>query len=216
MSIDEHDREFLRVLASSGPMSVDSLCDHFHVTPTAIRQRLSRFQAADSVERVAVKQGRGRPRYDYAITNAGRRRLRENYEELATVLWRELCSSSDEAVRAAALDHMAKALSERYGAEVGDGDLATRMAQLGEALRNFGFDVQMVEGPDGPALQEVSCPYHDLAEQDRHLCELEREVFQRVLGTEMVLKNCCMSGDSCCEFVPAPAGLAVIGNGGAS
>lgn len=202
MNVDENDRQFLRSLAGSGPASVESLCERFGVTATAVRQRLSRLQAGELVERVAVRRGRGRPRFDYAVTLAGRRALGENYEELASVLWRGLSRTSDPAVRREVLSGVEDVLAERYGSAVDAVDSRDRFEQLAGTLRGFGFDVEVFDGPDGVGLREVSCPYHDIASHDRSLCEMERVVFERVLGVGVTLKNCCMDGEGSCEFVP--------------
>jgi predicted ArsR family transcriptional regulator len=87
-----------------------------------------------------------------------------------------------------------------------DGNLEDRMQRLGDSLRGRGYDVE-VEAHVGaaaagtlPILRENNCPYQELAEQDRDICGLEREVFEQALGTEVRLTQCCLDGHHCCEF----------------
>src|SRR5437660_1626524 len=63
-----------------------------------------------------------------------------------------------------------------------------------------------------PILRENNCPYSELADGDRGICELEQEVFQRVLGADVKLSQCCLDGHHCCEFeVSQPVSASVAG-----
>ena len=81
--------------------------------------------------------------------------------------------------------------------------------QLREALDREGFDVETDTRTDGdetlPILREHHCPYHELAAEDRSICELEQSVFEEVLGVPVTLTQCCHDGHNCCEFEPAIA-----------
>ncbi|NOX53936.1 MAG: hypothetical protein GXP27_05750, partial [Planctomycetes bacterium] len=49
-------------------------------------------------------------------------------------------------------------------------------------------------------LRENNCPYPDLANRDPSICQLEQEVFQQILGEDVVLAECCRDGGQYCEF----------------
>ncbi len=65
--------DILRLLADQRGRSVSEMAAHFHVTQTAIRNRLLRLTAAQSVirKREAGQCGRGRPKYLYYLTSPG-------------------------------------------------------------------------------------------------------------------------------------------------
>ena len=66
------DDDLLRLLAEHGGCSVSEMVAHFHVTQTAIRQRLTRLMHAQSVARKCKRERRrGRPEYTYYITGRG-------------------------------------------------------------------------------------------------------------------------------------------------
>ena len=203
-SLPAADLELLGLVARGSGASVDGLCESLGVTATAVRQRLSRLLAAGLLDRTAVREGRGRPRHAYSLTSAGRRSLGTNYSELAFVLWDELRSVEDERVRALLFAKVQDALVRRYGGETGRaGTLGERLGRLRAALVSHGFDVEVDDSGPLPVLRENHCPYHDLAEADADICELEQRVFERVLGTDVSLTRCCRDGDGCCEFSPA-------------
>ena len=68
------DDDLLRLLAEQGGRSIADIAAHFHVTPTAIRQRLVRLMRSQSVTRRRADDAtrrRGRPRHLYCITSQG-------------------------------------------------------------------------------------------------------------------------------------------------
>ena len=60
----------------------------------------------------------------------------------------------------------------------------------------------LLRGGDGelPILRENSCPYQDLASVDPSICEMEADVYSRILNAEVSLTQCCLDGHSSCEF----------------
>lgn len=206
--LEPRDSEFLQKLQRLGNPTVQELCDEIDVTPTAVRQRLSRLQALGFVARETIRTGRGRPHHSYRVTDAGRRQLGDNYGELALILWREVKQIDDPAVRQRVVNRVRDALVARYGRAVVGETAADRVRTLGLALREQGLDVEVDASDSLPILRENHCPYWELAENDPAICELERSVFQRVLGGRVSLEHCCLDGHGCCEFSVADSGPA--------
>jgi predicted ArsR family transcriptional regulator len=50
-------------------------------------------------------------------------------------------------------------------------------------------------------LHAYNCPYHDLAQDHRDICEMDEELLRKVLGTEVNLTACIMDGHAGCRFV---------------
>ena len=178
------------------------ICDELGVTATAVRQRLLRLQNLNFVQRKAVRSGRGRPYHTYSVTHTGQRELGDNYSDLAMILWRELRQIEDPPVRELVFERIREALVARYGHLVQAETLGERFRQLGEALSDRGFHVEVDSTGQLPILRENNCPYLELAHSDPAICELEKEVFRKVLGSEVELTQCCLDGHSCCEFQP--------------
>lgn len=203
--LEHSDGDFLNELHRIGPKTVQDICAAIGVTATAVRQRLLRLQTKDFVSRDLIRTGRGRPHYVYRVTEKGLRQLGDNYGDLALILWREVRKIEDPATREAITDRIRNALVSRVG-RFADGSLEDRMQRLQISLRGRGYDVELDahanSAGDGvlPILRENNCPYQELAEEDRDICGLEREVFERALGTEVRLTQCCLDGHHCCEF----------------
>ncbi len=202
VSLEHDDEQFLLSLQRLGEVTVQDLCEAAGVTATAIRQRLGRLQSLGLVDRKPIRAGRGRPHHTYQITETGRRQLSDNYSELARLLWSELQTIDEIDVRQRVTGRIRDALVRRYSVNVRGSLLSDRFAQLGMALSDEGFSVEVGSDPALPILRENHCPYHDLAQRDRGICELEQQVFEQVLGVPLTLSSCCRDGDYCCEFHP--------------
>lgn len=201
-TLDPHDREFLDHLARMGGGTVQEICEELGVTATAVRQRLVRLAGLNFIHRETVRSGRGRPFHTYSVTPTGQRELGDNYADLAMILWRELKQIADPAVRELIFERIRESLVERYGHLVHAETLNERFRQLGEALLDRGFHVEVDDSGRLPILRENNCPYLELASSDPAICELEKEVFRKVLGSEVELTQCCLDGHTCCEFQP--------------
>lgn len=207
MALEHSDGEFLNELHRIGPKTVHDICAAIGVTATAVRQRLLRLQNKDFIARDLIRSGRGRPHYVYRVTEKGLRQLGDNYGDLALILWREVRKIADPVTRDAITERIRNALVSRVG-RFSDGSLEDRMQRLRDSLRGRGYDVEIeaevAAGPGTggalPILRENNCPYQELAEEDRDICGLEREVFEQALGTEVRLTQCCLDGHHCCEF----------------
>ena len=201
--LEQSDGEFLNELHRLGPRTVQDICGSVGVTATAIRQRLWRLQASGFVARELVRASRGRPHYVYRVTEKGLRQLGDNYGDLALILWREIRNIPDPEIRRTITSRIRDALAARLG-RFGEGQLNDRLRRLGDSLRSRGYDVEVKSEGALPILRENNCPYQELAEEDRGICGLEREVFEQALGTDVRLTQCCLDGHNCCEFVATP------------
>ncbi|MBS0266824.1 MAG: winged helix DNA-binding protein [Planctomycetes bacterium] len=198
--LEQSDGEFLNALHRIGPKTVQDICEAVGVTATAIRQRLWRLQGQGLVARELVRSGRGRPHYVYRVTDKGLRQLGDNYGDLAMILWREIRSFPNPEVREAITQRIRDVLVARLGSFT-DLSLEERMERLRTALLSRGYDVEVGGGSGAlPILRENNCPYQELAEEDRGICVLEREVFEQALGAEVRLTQCCLDGHRFCEF----------------
>jgi len=213
-NLDLSERQFLEQLHRLGAGTVQEIGEAIGVTATAVRQRLNRLQALGLVSRSIQRAGRGRPHHIYEVTEKGLRSLGDNYGFLALILWREIKNLPDPAVREELMNRIRDAMVARFGNVDRSGDLALRMRQFKEEMLERGFDVDVDTSGELPILREHSCPYSELAGSDREICELEQDVFQRVLGVPMRLAQCCQDAHHCCEFevgVMEPSGQEVGG-----
>lgn len=200
------DSDVLDLLRACGTMGVAELSSEIAVTPTAVRQRLGRLLAEGLVEREPVRNGRGRPRHSYRLTQKGLRHTGSNFADLAWALWREVSKIEDLELRRTMLRRVLQSLFERYSKQIEGRTLLERMRSLADLLaqRRLSFSVEMPEEPAKlPLLTAHACPYPELAESDRTICALERVLLSELLGKNMELSQCRLDGGSSCQFQPS-------------
>ena len=199
-------------LRRRGGCTIQELEELAGVTPTAIRLRLKRLMDQGLVVREAkVRAGRGRPIHQYSLSKAGERSSGNNYGDLAEILWAELRAVKDPEVRRGMLQRIVDRLKDNYLPQISGDDLKSRMESLVGLMaeRKVPFEIQ--EDEQGlPVLAALSCPYPDLAEQDRAICAMEKMLFSDLLGDGLRLSGCRLDGDQCCTFEGASPVVPVL------
>lgn len=224
---DDSDRLLLDYLRRHHTASVGELGDLLGVTATAIRQRLTRLMAEGLIERhihqpagvsgpleaseeslkgreaQKAKNGRGRPSYDYRLTDRGRQSVGDNFHDLAEVLWQEIRDIQEPRVRVGLVKRVAERLAQRYSSQVDGEDVAERMRHLMRLMGEREVPVDVHESHGLPVLTMLACPYPKLAEQDRSICAVEKAMISEIVGQGVRLSECRLDGGGCCTFSPS-------------
>jgi predicted ArsR family transcriptional regulator len=204
---ESSDRTLLDLIRREGPLSLAELARRTGVTPTAVRNRLTRLVGSGMVERRAEHGGRGRPHYTYQASVEAHKRLGQNYADLAVVLWDEMMRSvQDRKLRRVLFQRITDRLAELYRAQVQGDEWEGRLFQLGTILHDRGIEAEVTRGSVGtmPVLRQHTCPYYELAEVDRAVCAMERKMFEKVLGRGLRLSQCRLDGHHSCDFEAKP------------
>ena len=196
------DADVLNLLADSGPLAISDIVQHFAVTRTAVSERLLRLMGEGLVDRELMRGGRGRPSYRYLLSPKARKLAGNNFADLSAVLWQEVLGIEDARRPHGVVGRIAGALKALYAGAIHGTTLKARMESLCELLqkRRVRSDVDTHDGV--PTFTLRDCPYLDLAEVDRTVCQMETMLFSQLLGDEVVLSHCRLDGHNCCQFVP--------------
>ena len=207
------DRRLVDHLRRHPAASVGQFMDLLSVTATAVRQRLNRLMAEGLIERELVQpdgekpsgqgRGRGRPGYVYRLTDRGRHRSGNNYDDLVQVMWQEIRSIADPDIRVGLVKRLATKLAGRYSDQIEAEGLTERMQELVQLMGERDIPVDCDESNGLPVLTMLACPYPQLAEQDRAICAMEKIMISEVLGQGVRLSECRLDGDDCCSFMPS-------------
>lgn len=201
-----NDVDVLQLLRACGPLGVAELSTEISVTPTAVRQRLTRLLAQGLIERQPIRRGRGRPRHNYHLTSKGVRYTGSNFTDLAQALWKEVSNIEDFEVRRMVLRRVLRAMVEQYARQIEGRSTLERMRSLAGLLaqRRVPFSVDEPSPQNEiPILTAHVCPYPELAESDPTICAMERILFSELLGQNMTLSRCRLDGASDCQFQPS-------------
>ena len=202
-----------RSILELGPSTAATLAERLDLTPAAVRRHLDHLSEEGAVEarepRVYGTRGRGRPAKVFALTESGRDRFDQQYDDLAVQALRYLAETGgDEAVMAFARRRVA-VLETRYRDIVEQRPDVEPSVALAEALTQSGYAASVRESPIGQQLCQQHCPVSHVAHEFPQLCEAETEVISRVLGRHVQRLATIAHGDGVCTTcipqVPSPA-----------
>ena len=174
-----------RSILEQGPSTAAALAARLDLTPAAVRRHLDHLVAQAAVEardaRPAGNRGRGRPAKVFAITETGRDRFDQQYDDLALQALRFLAETGgDDAVRAFADRRMAF-IEERFADVVAEKPALSPAEALAQVFTDEGYVAGVRELPlVGEQLCQQHCPVSHVAHEFPQLCEAETAAISRV------------------------------------
>ena len=193
----------LGYLRRNGAVTISALVAEMGVTATAVRQRLRRLMDAGLIERRTERKNRGRPNHKYSLTEKGERASGTNFADMAIVLWEEVKSVEDPAVRRGLLKRIADRLVDRYRDRISGETLGERMTSLATLMGEREIPFEVESSGEKPVLTALACPYPELAKLDRGVCTMEKLMLSEMLGENVRLTECRLDGANCCTFTPS-------------
>ena len=213
VKIEQGGRERVaRSLLVDGPGTAAELSQRLGITAAGVRKHLDALEEAGDVQagdRPAFgpmpEPRRGRPARIYSLTESGRRRFDQAYDDLAVSAMRFMGQ-----VQPAALDEFAQRraqeLEDRYRPHLtGITDPQERARRLAELLSADGFAASVEEGPTA-VLQvcQHNCPVAAAAHEFPQLCDAEASAFARLLDTNVTRLATIAHGDGVCTCLVSP------------
>ncbi len=191
-----------RTLLELGPSTATVLAERLDLTPAAVRRHLDHLIAEGALEarepRVYGVRGRGRPARVFAITEAGRDRFDQQYDDLAVQALRFLEETGgDEAVMSFARRRVA-GIEHNYDEIVAEQPDLPASEALARALTRGGYAASVRQIPAGEQLCQQHCPVSHVAHEFPQLCEAETEVISKVLGRHVQRLATIAHGDGVC------------------
>ena len=203
--LSQNDREMIALLRKSPSMTVGELTESMGVTATAIRQRLNRLMMLELVQRTRTSEGRGRPSHQYSLTDKGRKNSANNFGDLAVVLWEEVQKIDDPRTRQRVISGAVERLADKYEAVTAGKSVADRMQSVVNLFADREIPISFEKNDGLPVIKIEGCPYPTLAEDNREICEMEKELLTRVIGQPIDRCQCRQDGDQCCSYQAEPA-----------
>jgi predicted ArsR family transcriptional regulator len=193
--------QILEHLLRHGSVGIRELEQALGITATAVRQHLSNLMSEGLVTVAKERQGVGRPRNLYQLTDRSHSLFACYCDELALSLIGELLETEGTDKLRFLLARVGEKLAVQYGQQITGEALGDRVRELSVLLDRRGIraDHQIDDGII--ILNEYNCPYHELASVHRDVCEMERDVFSQALGANVTLGNCIQDGHHSCQFV---------------
>ncbi len=171
------DAGLINLLRVAGALGVADLADAMEVTPTAVRQRLTRLLRQNTIQRETTRHGRGRPKHRYWLTEKGMLLTNSNFADLATALWKK-CQNEPSEQRCATLRRIGRALASGYAEKISGQTPSERAESLGQLIEQCRASSRAALGT---VPQEHASPGPESTEQGQNVQGDEQRMFSELL-----------------------------------
>ncbi len=207
--LKEHRSDIIRLLKQQGEMTSEALAAALGVTRVSVRRHLEILERQGYVTYRAVTSGRGRPSYHYSLTARAAELFPRSYDALAC----ELLQMTQECFGQQGLLRVISARAEQIFRHLAPHltplDFAGRVAKLAEFLIERGYLAEYEALPDGSfRLIERNCPTINVAKAYSELCAQERQLYEALLGGQVVREQRIADGDGACAYRVFPPSTA--------
>lgn len=199
----------VELILHDGPQTARRLAERLDLTPAAIRRHLTGLiddgVLASREERVYGARGRGRPSKIFVLTDAGRAEFRQAYDVLAIAALRRLAAAAGpDAVRELSVEQLACIEQRFLDARSSEPEVPAVQA-LVEALEIDGYAPSVRPVHSGNQLLQHHCPVANVAAEFPVMCEVETQLFARLLGSHVQRLATIAHGDGVCTtHIPTP------------
>ncbi len=196
----------LDTLQTHGSLSVVKLAENAGVSPVSIRHHLSSLQASGLIESVEFRQGVGRPRLLYSLTEkAVEKRTPKKYARLSGRLLAELKNTLPVEIVSEILTNIARKRAADRMQNLNTSSFEGKLTALVEILGEEGFMAEWQQAGEEYAVTEHNCPYFLVGQQHPEICTFDQVLISEVLEVPVERTTCLLDGDDECVFVfPKP------------
>lgn len=204
--LSEAKAALIDMMKVDGEISVDDAVDELDLAKTTIRQHLQLLEQYGLVKRRQQRQGRGRPRIMYSLTEDAR----EFFPSLEADLLKELVEYLIQQGHLGLVDDFFRQRWRRdrerlmAQADAAGGSWEARMNALGAFLSERGFlpemDSQTNGHSDGAQVKVCNCPYRAAVSATRLPCRLELQLLEHLSGRSVERIEYILDGDPCCVY----------------
>lgn len=206
--IPEARREILTLLKRRGPLPVEAVAEALGITVSGARQHLSGLEKDGVITYQKVREGPGRPRHIYELTEAGDAVFPRGYPELTRELLDYVQEADptllDKLFQRRAQRRLREARRRLEGLTFGE-----KVRALARFLEEEGYmpHVQPLEGEeDGWRIIERNCAMKALGERYRGACASEMGFIRRALPEADVQRVAHVLKDKpCCAYDVRPS-----------
>ena len=194
-------QQILEYLLRQGRATVKELGNLLGLTSTGIRQHLTVLERDGLVDSREERGRVGRPTLVYSLTEKADSLFPKTYDALATVLLEEVRSSQGNQHLHELLHKVAVRMASPYSDRVQGKPLPDRVQETARIMEEQGclVDVRQSEGDDY-YIDEYTCPFPKVAQQDRAVCALHVDFVGILAGGDARLTQSLLRGERACSY----------------
>ncbi|MEN9223594.1 MAG: iron-sulfur cluster biosynthesis transcriptional regulator SufR [Thermostichus sp. BF3_bins_97] len=205
-------------LRKSGQANAQTLAEHLHISPQAIRRHLKDLEAEGLILHIPQQNGLGRPQHVYQLSPLGEEQFPASYDEFALGLLNTLAETMGSEQMGSILHQQWQRKAQHYQACIGSGSLQERVKRLVELRQSEGYmaeyypyseeiaapETGTAEGTEQYVLIEHNCAIAQIAQTFPSVCGHELEMFAAALPDCQVERiNWQVNGEHQCGYLIA-------------
>ena len=195
----------LQLLKMRAGMTVGQLTEALPISQMGVRQHLAILETEGLIEHYREKQGRGRPRHIYQLTDEANSLFPTTYANFAVGLMHEVAKFNGPGFINKVFRGRMKVQLETYQTRLEGKTLCERVKELARIRDEEGYMARFDENEDDYVLIEHNCPIAVIAQEYPRVCEIELALFRQSLGAKVVREEHLMQGSHrCCYRIPKP------------
>ena len=194
-------QEILEYLREKGAADVNELAETLGLSPVTIHYHINVLQRDGLLDTKTVRQGVGRPRKVFTLRDSAYEKFPQSYHRLSDRLLEILKGRMTEADIQALFERIGADIASEHAMDLRDKPLEQKIEMLVALLGEEGFMSRLEKtGADQFVLTQVNCPYQYVATRHPEVCELDLQLMNTALGTEVKRGTCVANGDAVCTF----------------
>jgi DeoR family suf operon transcriptional repressor len=204
----QRQRDVLHLLKRQPDRSLEEVARALGISKVAALRHLHRLEERALVSRALETGARGRPRVRFRLRASTASLFPQGYQEIAGCALRFVEARLGREAVVELLRDRAREVARRERHRFEGKDLVERASTLVRLREEMGY--MAGSGPRRPGapltILEHNCPILSLAREYGEACEVERELFEDLLGARVEAQHRVVAGDPVCRFVVHPRG----------
>jgi DeoR family transcriptional regulator, suf operon transcriptional repressor len=195
-------RKLLLLLKESPGAPLQEIAAALGISKVAALRHLTRLESDGVVERSYRSGGVGRPRVHFRLARPAARLFPQAYDEVSRFALAYVERKLGRGSVVDLLHERADDLVVQQGAAFHAQSLGERVDHLARLRSEGGYMAELGGCRRGTfELRELNCPILAVAERYPEACEVERRMFERLLGATVETQHRVVAGDPVCRFL---------------
>lgn len=195
--------QLLEIIKRSGELDLDTAEEKTGLARTTLKEHLTQLERDNFISRSYRKQGRGRPKLVFTLSEEGRRQFPSKDHEMLSELLRFL---KDEGEQQKIQIFFKKFWDQRFNEarhrleRHAPDDMKGRLQTLKEMLEEQGFMPEIDMEDHKVNIRECNCPFPEAVKETRLPCKLEAQFFASLLDGQLNRVSYIPNGHPACEY----------------
>ena len=181
--------------------TINELAENVDIHPISVRHHITRLEADGLINSDETRQGVGRPRRFYFLTEKGREHFPTRYIRLTMRLLEQLKESVPPIFIKGLFSQIARDMASDYRSEMDGLPMEQRVELVRQFLTREGFNVEVEKLGDAYHIRESNCPYYQVGQTHPEVCSLDQTLISTLLNIPAQKVQCLLHGDAHCTYI---------------